>query len=151
MFQNIVVGSDGSASAGEAVRQAIEVARATRATLHVVCAYRSAVSLVALGAEFGAPSPASIDAVEQDLERLSERIGGEAARLAEASGVRAETYTPAGDPADAIIEVAETVSADVIFVGNRGHTTGKRFLLGSIAGRVAHHAPCHVMIVHTSG
>ena len=55
-----------------------------------------------------------------------------------------------GDPADALIDVAEQQSADLIVVGNRGMTGVKRFLLGSVPNKVAHHAPCTVMIVRTT-
>jgi nucleotide-binding universal stress UspA family protein len=54
-----------------------------------------------------------------------------------------------GDPADAIIDAAEEEGADLIVVGNRGMQGAKRFLLGSVPNRVAHHAPCSVLIVHT--
>lgn len=146
MFKNIVVGTDGSKTAEEAVRQATELAKVAGATLHVVSAYRTPLQLV------GVP-PEAIGAVafEDDLERLAAGITAEAARRAEASGVRAETYVVPDDPADAILDVAETAHGDLVFVGNRGHTSGRRFLLGSVAGRVSHHARCHVMIVNTSG
>ena len=40
MFERIVVGTDGSETAAEAVRQATELARATGATLDIVSAYQ---------------------------------------------------------------------------------------------------------------
>ena len=55
-----------------------------------------------------------------------------------------------GDPADAILDVAEEQSADLIVVGNKGMTGAKRFLLGSVPNKVSHHAPCSVMIIRTS-
>lgn len=54
-----------------------------------------------------------------------------------------------GDAASALIDVAETTKADLIVVGSRGMTGAARFLLGSVPNRVAHHAPCTVMIVRT--
>lgn len=55
-----------------------------------------------------------------------------------------------GDPADAILDVAEEQNADVVIVGNRGMTGAKRFLLGSVPDKVSHHAPCSVLIVRTT-
>ena len=54
-----------------------------------------------------------------------------------------------GDPADAILDVAEEQRADLIIVGNKGMTGAKRFLLGSVPNKVSHHAPCSVLIVRT--
>ena len=42
------------------------------------------------------------------------------------------TYAREGDPADAILDVAEERGADLIVVGNKGMTGAKRFLLGSV-------------------
>ena len=43
-----------------------------------------------------------------------------------------ETYARQGDPADAILDVAEEQGADLIIVGNKGMTGAKRFLLCSL-------------------
>ena len=55
-----------------------------------------------------------------------------------------------GDPADAILDVAEEEGADLIVVGNKGMTGAKRFLLGSVPNKVSHHAPCSVIIIRTT-
>jgi nucleotide-binding universal stress UspA family protein len=49
-----------------------------------------------------------------------------------------------------LLEVAESTNADLIVVGNRGMTGVKRFVLGSVPNKVAHHASCSVLIVHTT-
>ena len=74
----------------------------------------------------------------------------EAAAESEAAGVATETYARQGDPADAILDVAEERGADLIVVGNKGMTGAKRFLLGSVPNKVSHHAPCSVLIIRTS-
>ena len=66
------------------------------------------------------------------------------------SGSKVETYAREGDPADAILDVAEEQKADLIVVGNKGMTGAKRFLLGSVPNKVSHHAPCSVMIIRTT-
>ena len=58
--------------------------------------------------------------------------------------------TREGDPADAILDVAEEQNADLIVVGNKGMTGAKRFLLGSVPNKISHHAPCSVMIIRTT-
>lgn len=52
-----------------------------------------------------------------------------------------------GDPATAILHVAEEVDTDLIVVGARGLGAVQRFLRGSVSTRVAHHAPCSALIV----
>ena len=60
------------------------------------------------------------------------------------------TYARQGDPADAILDVAEEQEADLIVVGNKGMTGAKRFLLGSVPNKISHHAPCSVLIIRTT-
>ena len=63
--------------------------------------------------------------------------------------VEVDLYAQRGDPADAILDVAEERGADLIIVGNRGRAGAKRFLLGSVPNRISHHAPCAVLIIRT--
>ena len=65
-------------------------------------------------------------------------------------GIDVETHAREGDPADAILDVAEEEGADLIVVGNKGMTGAKRFLLGSVPNKVSHHAPCSVLIIRTT-
>lgn len=48
---------------------------------------------------------------------------------------------------DAILDYAEQQGTDLIVIGTRGITGVKRFLLGSVASAVVHHAPCPVLVV----
>ena len=66
------------------------------------------------------------------------------------AGVEVETFAREGDPADAILDVAEERGADLVVVGNKGMTGAKRFLLGSVPNKVSHHAPCSVLIIRTT-
>ena len=73
-----------------------------------------------------------------------------AAKVAEAPASPAKTYAREGDPADAILDVAEETGAGLIVVGNKGMTGAKRFLLGSVPNKISHHAPCSVLIIRTT-
>jgi nucleotide-binding universal stress UspA family protein len=73
-----------------------------------------------------------------------------AADVAGKAGVTVALYPRQGDPADAILDVAEEQDADLIIVGNKGMTGAKRFLLGSVPNKVSHHAPCSVLIIRTT-
>ena len=76
-------------------------------------------------------------------------LGQSNRRGAEAS-VGVEVYPREGDPADAILDVAEEQEADLIVVGNKGMTGARRFLLGSVPNKISHHAPCSVLIIRTT-
>jgi nucleotide-binding universal stress UspA family protein len=80
---------------------------------------------------------------------VSQTLEEAATRLREA-GLDVEIHAREGDPADAILDVAEEERADLIVVGNKGMTGAKRFLLGSVPNKVSHHAPCSVMIIRTT-
>ena len=81
----------------------------------------------------------------EDVEATLREAGAEV----EAAGVAVRTYAREGDAADAILDVAEELGADLIVVGNKGMTGAKRFLLGSVPNKISHHAPCAVMIIRT--
>jgi nucleotide-binding universal stress UspA family protein len=68
---------------------------------------------------------------------------------AEREGVPAEVHNPEGDPADALISIANAVDADMIVIGNRGMAGMKRFVLGSVPNKVSHQCPCSLLIVNT--
>jgi len=74
----------------------------------------------------------------------------DAADVVREAGLEVETFAREGDPADAILDVAEERDADLIVVGNKGMTGARRFLLGSVPNKVSHHAPCSVLIVRTT-
>jgi nucleotide-binding universal stress UspA family protein len=73
-----------------------------------------------------------------------------AQRAAKQEGVTANARFEEGDPADVLIGTAERDGIDLVIVGNKGMTGAKRFLLGSVPHKVSHHAPCDVLIVHTT-
>src|ERR1700742_4253504 len=147
MFQSIVVGTDGSETAGKAVREAIELAGALGAEVHVVSAYEP-VPNQRLRAE-ARQAPEDLQWMVTPREDVDATLR-EAAEQIEAAGVTVRTYAREGDPADAILDVAEERGADLIVVGNKGMTGAKRFLLGSVPNKVSHHAPCSVLIIRTT-
>jgi nucleotide-binding universal stress UspA family protein len=147
MFQSIVVGTDGSETAGEAVREAIELAKAVGASIERVSAYEP-VSKERLRAE-SRQAPGDVQWMVNPREDVEATLS-EAAERVDAAGVTVKTYAREGDPADAILDVAEERGADLIVVGNKGMTGAKRFLLGSVPNKVSHHAPCSVLIIRTT-
>ena len=147
MFRSIVVGTDGSETAHRAVAQAVGLAKSLGARLEIVCAYEP-MSSSRLRQERGAV-PADMQWMVNAREDVEATLR-DAAEQAELEGVQATTYARQGDPADAILDVAEERGADLVVVGNRGMTGAKRFLLGSVPNKVSHHAPCSVLIIRTT-
>ncbi len=146
MFGSIVVGTDGSETAREAVRQATELAKRVEASIDLVCAYEP-VSMSRLR-DKRRDIPEDLEWLINPREEVDATLS-EAAKHIRQSGVEVETYAREGDPADAILDVAEEEKAGLIVVGNKGMTGAKRFLLGSVPNKVSHHAPCSVMIIRT--
>jgi nucleotide-binding universal stress UspA family protein len=147
MFRSIVVGTDGSETAGEAVREAIELAKAVSASVDLVSAYEP-VSQQRLREE-ARQAPADLQWMVNPREDVDATLRDAAERV-EAAGVEVHTFAREGDPADAILDVAEERGADLIVIGNKGMTGAKRFLLGSVPNKVSHHAPCSVLIIRTT-
>lgn len=128
----IVAGTDGSPRAELAVDRAGELARALGAPVHVACVP---------GALLGAQWPARVSA-QEIVAAAADRLRGQ--------GVDVETHLPKdeGDPAVALVGLAESQNAQMVVVGNKG-MTGIRRLLGSFPNRVSHQARCGVLIIPT--
>jgi nucleotide-binding universal stress UspA family protein len=148
MYGSIVVGTDGSDTAKEAVRQAAELAKALGGRILLVSAYEP-VPESRLNQERG-DVPTDVSWMVNPREDVQGVLDEEAERIKETGVAEVETYAREGDPADAILDVAEEKNADLIVVGNKGMTGARRFLLGSVPNKVSHHAPCNVMIVRTT-
>ena len=147
MFNRIVVGTDGSETAAEAVRQAIDLAKLSGAQLGIVSAYAPASSRRVQAEQQEAPADVQYEIGPREDVNL---VLDAAAAEAKEAGVEVQTHPVEADPADAILNVAEETRADLIVVGNKGMTGARRYLLGSVPNNVSHHAPCSVIIVRTT-
>lgn len=142
-YRTIVVGTDGSETAERAVDQAIELAAADDARLVIVTAFERTDH---------APDeriPADVRWMVSD-PNVAERHARQARERAHTAGV-GDVVVQAieGPPAEEILETADDFDAELIVVGSVGLTGSARFLLGSVASSVLHHAPCDVLVVHT--
>ena len=148
MISSIVVGTDGSETAEKAVREAAALASQLGAAIEIVSAYapssnqrlREEARQAPEDMQWDVTPRADVDAKLRDAKEIAEGAGVE----------QVTVHAREGDPADAILDVAEENKADLIVVGNKGMTGAKRFLLGSVPNKVSHHAPCSVLIVRTT-
>ncbi len=147
MFDRIVVGTDGSDTATEAVRRAIELAQLSNARLEIVSAYEPVPQSRLREESQGISGDVSYTLnPREDVQFVLDK----AAAQAKKAKVDVVTHPREGDPADAILDVAEENNADLVLIGNKGMTGAKRFLLGSVPNKISHHAPCSVLIVDTT-
>ena len=148
MYDVIVVGTDGSATAGDAVRHAADLARRLGARLHLVtgCDVVDAAKLVGPAtASNYLDGSSSRSGVSPEGAAAQEMLAAVAEPL-RSSGIDVSVWAVAGSPADAVLDVATAQGADLVVVGSRG--MGRR-ILGSVPNSVAHKAACAVLIVKT--
>ncbi len=150
MFKTIVVGTDGSANAEDAIQEAAALAESTPgSTMHVVAACRplSPKELSALAAQLpdefrgmlhgdmGAES--ILDSARAMLRHLE-------------ADVAVQFHEVNDGPVEALLDAVENYGADVLVVGSRGEGLTRRTLHGSVSTSVLHHAPCSVLVVKGS-
>jgi nucleotide-binding universal stress UspA family protein len=139
----IMAGTDGSEGAERAVSVAGDLAKAVDGRLLLVNVGQSGLSQEQLRG-IGRLHISEGDA----LEGISDRVLAKADALARTRGaVKVEAIRCAGDPAEALIKVAEDEHADALVVGRRGLGQLKGLLLGSVSQKLASLAPCVAIIV----
>jgi nucleotide-binding universal stress UspA family protein len=142
VIQSVLVGTDGSERAGRAVNTAVDVAKGQGAKLLLVAAFRDEDThweSIASSAKVGSGN----------LREAAEQVLMRSARHAEERGVEVDWEARGGHPADVLLDIAGSRGVDLIVVGNKGMSGARRYLLGGVADKVSHHAPCSVMIVRT--
>ena len=150
MYKRIVVGTDGSAGANMAVDAAVQLARLTGASLHIVNAHKTtSAGQFAAAPEVGLPLEA-IAASNEALHGEAQRVCEDASARAASAGVSAETHCLAGDPADVLLRIAKDADCDLLVVGNRGMSGVRRFVLGSVPNKLSHQSPTSLLIIDTS-
>lgn len=144
-YQTVLVGTDGSDSSLRAVDRAAQIASAAGAKLIVATAYLPQ-----------SEDSRAVDALKDEGYKMSGNapiygILREAKDRAEAAGAKnVEEKAIVGAPVEALVDLAEEISADLLVVGNLGLSTIAGRLLGSVPANVARRSKSDVLIVHTS-
>lgn len=141
MYDTILVPTDDSEPAGEAVDHGIDLAASCSATLHVLSVVDSSAY-----ASLDVSSEQALD----ELEARAEAATGEIAETAAEAGIEAVTNVSIGTPHEQITDYAEAVDVDLIVMGTHGRTGLDRFLLGSVTERVVRAAPAPVLTVRAT-
>lgn len=123
--RSIVVGTDGSRDATRAVDEGISLSKALGGALHIV-------------------------SISQSPDSPDSALAAAAAKAAD-EGVAVVTHVAEGDPAGALLELADTHDAAVIVVGSKGMHAGEREWFGNIADKISHKGDSSVLIVSAGG
>ena len=139
-WKTVVVGYRRDHASSRALERAAGIARSEGATLIVTSIVRPLPSGAAARG-LGPYDPA-------DLPELHRAELDHAKELLATSGVEAEFDLEVGEPADAIVALAQRRGADLIVVGTHERHFLERLLHGSVSESVGKHAHCDVLIVH---
>ena len=138
----ILVPVDGSKYSMEGVRVALDYAKTKGAdiTIMTVTPFVSGLDLEISAKE--------LESLTEKMNQRAEEVLESAEGILKAEGVSSETIlSSAVSAADEILDTAEKDGTDLIIIGNRGlGSAATRFLMGSVASKVATHAPCSVYI-----
>lgn len=140
--RTIVVGVDGSSQSRHAAALAATLARASTAKLHLMTVVRPPEGW--WGIVGSPPTPTALSKTLTDAQR--EILDAVVSQI-DLDGVDYETVEDIGDPARVLIDYCESISADMLIVGKRGAGFIERLVLGSVANRLAHDAPCPLLLV----
>ena len=141
MYRNILAAVDGSTESKLALRNAVELARATNArltVLHVSTPGPGTLSATPAGAAVAAELPA---AHEKTLREAVESIPDD---------LPVTTLLRKGSAASEIVKVVREYDNDLIVMGSRGRGRASAALLGSVSHQVLHDSPVPVLVVHSS-
>jgi nucleotide-binding universal stress UspA family protein len=140
-MKKILIATDGSESAHEALEFGLDLAAEQGARAFVV--HVTPMVEVMPYANFGYVGPA----VPHEFDEHDRECLQEAAELGAEKGVDVETALLKGRPADEIVTYADTIDADLIVVGSRGHGAIASALIGSVSRGVLHESRRPVLIV----
>ena len=147
VYERVVVGTDGSETAGRAVQKAATLAATLRSKLVIATGYHR-------------PDEDDWGPASQRAERRgslgafafqgASDVAGDAVGIARstARGVDVSTSVREGDPAEILIEVAAAKDPSLLVVGNKGMMGAARFF-GNVPNRISHHALSDLLICRT--
>jgi nucleotide-binding universal stress UspA family protein len=137
MFKTILHANDGSAGADKALILAVDLAKQSAATLHMVCI------------EEISQFPETIGEVRDEKRsagRFYRPVVRRAEELAEKNGVKLVTHLIAGHPVRDIVMLAGELKADLLVIGATGHSTFYERVLGTRADRLVDLSPCPILV-----
>jgi nucleotide-binding universal stress UspA family protein len=142
-FKRILVPLDGSALAEQAVPQAEAIAQETGAQI-LLLQVISSLSEMEMDELFAEEANMS---TENDRVEAAELYLAQARKRLSLAGLAADTHIVTGRPAEAILDTANALDADLVVMSTHGRSGYKRVLYGSVAGEVLHGSQCPLIVV----
>lgn len=143
MFQSILVPLDGSSRAEQVLPVAARLVRVSGGKISLL----TVVGMAPEAASYHMESPFLPQTIfKQDLAEARSYLDRVAQR-SELTGIALEKLVDLGDPAATILAHTEKQPIDLIVMSSHGYTGIKRWILGSVAEKIAHHAPAPVLIL----
>jgi nucleotide-binding universal stress UspA family protein len=139
MFQNILVGYDGSKGGKAALRRAAGMAKESNARLSAIWVREPLPRHSDLPGEFEGEAEAADEYFKERQKEIAE--------VAREQGIQISCETRRGHPAKTIVKLADEGGYDLIVVGHSDHSELWGRLLGDTADRITDHAHCSVLIV----
>ncbi len=139
MFSHIIVAWDGSDHARRAFSYGAEIAKRFGARLQLISVARHAEH---------AETQDERHSSRRDARQFYEAAARDLLESAAQNGIQSElVVVEGGHPAEAVVDTARKVGADLIIVGRRGLSGMTRFLIGSVSDRIARYAHCPVLLI----
>jgi nucleotide-binding universal stress UspA family protein len=148
MFKRIVVPVDFSASSLKALDAAVDMAAGDT---EVVVVHAVEPLFFPYPTDFYAAAAYDQVAIMEEVEKGARQRLGQIAVELRRKHVRARTVTRRGSANEVIVETAKKEGADLIVISTHGRTGLAHVLMGSVAEKVARHAPCAVLVVRGLG
>ncbi|MDQ3318379.1 MAG: universal stress protein [Actinomycetota bacterium] len=148
---HVLVATDGSEQSLKAARYLRTLFGGSTVERISVIAVVRPLAAVPFASDFGEERQAAQQAdadpggysFQEAAREAVERVARELADM----NATVETTVRGGTPADQIVRVADELEADLIVIGGRGKGAMEAIVLGSVAYRVLHHAPCPVLVM----
>ncbi len=142
MYKKILVPLDGSPLAEAVLPHAQALAKSEGAEIVLL-----RVPLTP-NIEFLSRNPAIAEKMIEDVEKQTEGYLESEVEMLKKSGAKVSSIMREGSIPEAILAVADETHADVIAMSTHGRSGIQRWLMGSVADRVVHHAHIPVMLIH---
>ena len=141
-IKKILLPVDGSQIFESAAEKAIEIARAYESEIFILN-----VESKIYREKYSAHTQVEFKFEEDVAREYSQKIVEDAKRFFSQSGLKVSTAVKKGNPASAIIDMAEKEGFDLVVMCSKGLGSGVKFPLGSVAKKVVYHCSVPVLIV----
>lgn len=142
MYKKILVPLDGSPLAEAVLPHAEALAKSEHAEIIILRVPNAPVS------EFLSRDPMIAEMIHADMEKESEEYIHNKVAALEKENIKVTGITKDGPVPDTILNVADETHADIIAMSTHGRTGISRWLMGSVADKIIHHAHIPVMLIH---